>query len=121
MHAEVRVDGVALLLADEMPEFGTRSAASLGGSPVNIHHYVQDADAVFTKAKGLGGEVAYAIEDAPWGDRYGAIVDPTGVPWGIATHTEDLSPEQVGERMKAAMEKADAPTQGAEAASAPQG
>ncbi|MCY1011885.1 hypothetical protein OV079_41285 [Nannocystis pusilla] len=84
---------------------GSKSIADYQGTPVSLHHYVTDADAVFAKATSAGGKPLMPIGDMFWGDRYGMIVDPAGLAWGIATHKEDVSPEQMAERMKAEMAK----------------
>lgn len=120
MHAELDIGGDILMLSDEMPG-GAGSAQTLGGSPVMIHHYVADVDATFGTAVSSGGTELWALSDTFWGDRYGAIVDPAGLPWGVASHKEDLTPEQMKERMEAAMAAeggAAAPTEGEAAAPA---
>ena len=99
-----------LMISDEFPEMGSRSATSLGGSPVALHHYTTDADRTFTKITNAGGKPVMPVSDAFWGDRYGAATDPAGFLWGIATHKEDLSPEQIAERMKAEMARQPKPT-----------
>jgi uncharacterized glyoxalase superfamily protein PhnB len=101
MHAEVTIGDTVLMMADEFPEQGGQSAKTLGGSPVMIHHYVEDVVGVHKKAVGAGGTSAMEVSEMFWGDRYGAIVDPTMIPWGLATHVEDLSPEEMDKRMKA--------------------
>lgn len=101
MHAGLEIGTSKLMLSDEFPEMGSKSAVTLGGTPVHIHFYVPDADAQFNKATGAGGKVLMPMEDAFWGDRYGVVTDPAGLMWGIATHKEDPTPEQMAERMKA--------------------
>ena len=110
LHATLDFGDSRLMLGDEMLEMGLKSATTLGGSPVAIHYYVIDADAAFTKATGAGAKVVMPLTDMFWGDRYGAAVDPAGIMWGVATHKEDLSPEQMAERMKAQMAAAPKPT-----------
>jgi len=100
-HAELQIGDSRLFLADEFPEWG--SVGPRGGSPVTIHLYVTDADAAFARAVEAGATVAMPLEDAFWGDRYGKLVDPFGHHWSIAEHREDLTPEQMQERMAAAM------------------
>jgi PhnB protein len=102
MHAEVQIGDSRLMLADEFPEMGSKSAAALGGSPVMIHHYVDDAEATFAKATQAGAIEILPLADVFWGDRYGAVADPSGFGWGIATHIEDVPPEEMSERMQAA-------------------
>ena len=103
MHAGLEFGTSKLMLSDEFPEMGGKSAATLGGSPVQIHFYVTDADAQFNKATGAGGKASMPMADVFWGDRYGTVTDPAGFTWGLATHKEDLTPEQMAERMKATM------------------
>jgi uncharacterized glyoxalase superfamily protein PhnB len=104
MHAEVKIGDAVLMLSDEFPQMeGSKSAKTLGGSPVMIHHYTTDADATFAKATEAGAQALMPPENVFWGDRYAAVVDPVGMPWGIATHVEDVTPEQMAERAKAEM------------------
>lgn len=105
MHAEVLIGDSAIMLTDTFPEMGGKNAADLGGSPVGLLHYVTDVDGAFARAQTAGGKLAMPVTDMFWGDRYGALVDPFGVMWGVATHKEDVPPEQMGERMKQQMEK----------------
>jgi PhnB protein len=97
MHAGLRIGDSRLFLADEFPEYG--SSGPNGFSPVTIHLYVADADAAFDRAVEAGAEVSMPLMDAFWGDRYGKLVDPFGHHWSIAEHREDLTMEQVRERM----------------------
>jgi PhnB protein len=101
MHAGLRIGDSRLFLADEFPEWG--SSGPSGVSPVTIHLYVADADAAFDRAVEAGAEVSMPLMDAFWGDRYGKLVDPFGHHWSIAEHREDLTMEQVRERMTACM------------------
>ena len=100
-HAELQVGDSRLFLADEFPEHGSTGPA--GSSPVTIHLYVTDADATFARAVEGGATVAMPLADMFWGDRYGKFVDPFGHHWGVSEHLEDLTPEQMQERMAAAM------------------
>lgn len=99
MHAEVTIGNSRVMLVDEMPQMGCKSPKSLGGSPVTIHLYVNDVDKVYNQAVGAGAIPAMPITDMFWGDRYGMVIDPFGHQWSIATHKEDLSPQQCAERM----------------------
>jgi PhnB protein len=99
-HAALQVGDSRLFLADECPQAGVTGPN--GGSPVTIHLYVTDADAVFGRAVEAGATVAMPLADMFWGDRYGQVVDPFGHRWSIATHLEDLTPEQMEERKAAA-------------------
>jgi PhnB protein len=101
MHAELTFGDSVLMLSDEAPAMGSKSAKTLGGSPVNVVMYTPDADATFAAATQAGGTAAAPVTVMFWGDRYGAIVDPVGFTWGVATHIEDVTPEQMQERMAA--------------------
>ena len=101
-HAELKIGDSRLFLADEFPDYG--SVGPQGpSSPVVIHLYVEDADAAFNQAVAAGATVTMPVMDMFWGDRYGKLVDPFGHHWSIAEHLEDLTPEQMMERMAAAM------------------
>jgi len=100
-HAEIKIGDSVIFLADEFPGGNcTKSQQSLGGTSCSIHLYVPDADASFKKATDAGAKTAMPLADMFWGDRYGTVVDPFGHSWGIATHIEDLKPEEVEERAK---------------------
>jgi PhnB protein len=96
-HAELQVGNSRLFLADEFPEHGVTGPNS--SSPVKIHLYVTDANAAFGRAVKAGATVRKPLADMFWGDRYGMVVDPFGHHWSIAEHLEDLTPEQIQERM----------------------
>jgi len=98
MHAELRIGNSTVMLSEENPQWETKSAETLGGSPISLHLYVADADRAFQRAVDGGCEVAAPLMDAFWGDRYGKVKDPFGIQWGIATHKEDLSPAEMGKR-----------------------
>jgi uncharacterized glyoxalase superfamily protein PhnB len=98
-HAELQIGDSKLFLADEFPEHG--STGPNGSSPVTIHLYVDDTDATFNTAVEAGAKAAMPPADRFWGDRYAKVVDPFGHHWSIATHKEDLTPEQMKERMAA--------------------
>lgn len=100
-HAELQIGNSRLFLADEFPEFG--SSGPSGGSPVTIHLYVNDTDAAFGQAVGAGATATMPPVNMFWGDRYSKLVDPFGHHWSIATHLEDVTPEQMMERMAAGM------------------
>ncbi len=97
MHAAIRIGDSPVMLNDEFPNMGTLGPKAIGGSAVTIHLYVKDADAVWDSATNAGAKVVVPIADMFWGDRYGVIEDPFGHRWSIATHTRDLTPEQVME------------------------
>jgi uncharacterized glyoxalase superfamily protein PhnB len=98
-HAALQIGDSKIFLADEFPDYG--SVGPDGSSPVTIHLYVTDADAAFARAVEAGATVAMPLEDMFWGDRFGKLVDPFGHHWSIAEHLEDLTPEQMQERMAA--------------------
>lgn len=108
-HAEIRIGEGTVMLADEMPEMGHRAPQTLGGTPVTLMVYAPAVDARFAAAVAAGGEVKNALQDQFYGDRSGTIVDPFGHIWTIATHTEDVAPEEMDRRMKAMMSGGDKP------------
>ena len=101
MHAALRIGDSALMLVDEMPEWGALGPKALKGSPVTIHLYVTDVDAAVAQAVAAGAKVTMPVADMFWGDRYGQVEDPFGHKWSIATHTRDLSFEQIQAGMAA--------------------
>jgi PhnB protein len=102
MHAEIQIGDSRIMIADEFPEMGARSPESLGGSPVSIFLYVEDVDALAKQATSAGAKVLMPIQDQFWGDRYGKLTDPFGHVWDIATHKEDVAPEEMHKRAAAA-------------------
>lgn len=100
-HAELQVGSSRVMLADEFPEMGFMSPQSLGGSPVMLHLYVEDVDATVKTAEAAGGKVTRPVTDQFYGDRGGQLDDPFGHKWYVSTHIEDLSSEEIQERMKA--------------------
>jgi PhnB protein len=102
-HAEMTIGDSHVMLSDENPEWGNRTPASLGGTPVGLMIYVEDCDAVFAKAVEAGATPVMPIADQFYGDRSGTVLDPYGHKWTIATHKETLSPEVMKERMDAWM------------------
>jgi len=97
-HAEIRLGDSVIMLADEFPEFGGKSPQTLGGSPVCIHLYVDDVDAFFKQALAAGAKERRAVMDQFYGDRSGQLEDPFGHLWWVATHTEDVPPEELQKR-----------------------
>jgi PhnB protein len=102
MHAALRIGSSQLYLADEFPEMGSRGPELVGGSPVTIHLYVDDVDEVYNRAVEAGATGVMPPADMFWGDRFSKVIDPFGHHWSIATHVEDLTPEQMKERMATA-------------------
>ncbi len=98
-HAEIRIGDSQLMLADEMPEMKILGPQSVGGTPVSLCLYVEDSDALFSQAVSAGGIVERAMADQFYGDRSGVITDPFGHKWAIATHKEDVSPDEIRRRM----------------------
>jgi len=105
-HAELQIGDSRIMLADENPQMGNRSAESIGASPVSLYIYLPDCDAVVAKATAEGAKILKPVADQFYGDRSGFIQDPFGHLWGIATHKEDVSPNEMKERMKKAMQAA---------------
>ena len=102
MHAMIRIGDSPVMLVDEFPEWGSVAPSTLKGTPVTIHLYVPDADALFQRAVNAGAQVTMPLADMFWGDRFGVVQDPFGHQWSIATHVRDVSPEE----MQAALAKA---------------
>lgn len=94
MHAEVKIGNSILMIAD-VYEGMNQDPKGLGGTPVTIHMYVKDADKTYSQAIKAGATESMPIMDMFWGDRYGIVTDPWGHSWSIATHTQDLSEEQI--------------------------
>ena len=101
-HAELQIGDSHLMLADECPDMSNvRAPKSLGGTATSLHLYVEDADALFQRAVDAGATVSMPLMDTFWGDRYGQVTDPFGHQWGIATHQEDVSEEEIQRRAEA--------------------
>ena len=100
-HAEVKIGDSPIMLADEFPEMGYLGPKSRGGSSVSILLYVDDVDAVVRDAVAAGAKVLKPVQDQFYGDRSGFIEDPFGHHWGIATHKEDVPPEELKKRAEA--------------------
>ena len=96
MHATIQIGDSILMMGDEMPNPGcSKSAESLGASPVSLYIYVPNADAVFKQAVAAGAVATMPVADMFWGDRCGSLKDPFGYSWMIATHIRDLTSEEV--------------------------
>ncbi len=100
-HAEITIGDSCMMLADEHPESGALAPETIGGSPVGLHLYVEDVDAVVAKAVAAGATLTRPVADQFYGDRVGGITDPFGHRWFIATHKEDLSMDEIRQRAAA--------------------
>jgi len=105
MHAMIRIGDSAVMLVDEMPQAGALGPKSLKGSPVTIHLYVEDVDAVVKRAVSLGARVTMPVDDMFWGDRYGRLEDPFGHHWSVGTHKRDVTPEEMQQAMRGMAQK----------------
>jgi PhnB protein len=105
MHAEIKIGDSMIMLADEFPEMGAKSPQTLGGSPVGLCVYVPNVDQQFQQAIAAGAKEERPVKDQFYGDRSGTLRDPFGHQWTIATHTEDLTPEEIGKRAEEYMKK----------------
>jgi PhnB protein len=103
MHAEIKIGDSFVMLADEVPEMGARSPDTIGGTPVGLMIYTADVDAMTKQAIASGAKVDRPVQDQFYGDRSGTVVDPFGHKWTIATHKEDVSPEEMSRRFEEAM------------------
>ena len=102
-HAELEIGDSLVMLSDPFPQATTKSPSELGGTSASVFMYVEDVDATVKQAVDAGAKVTMEVSDQFWGDRFGSVVDPFGHQWSIATHVEDLSPEEIAERAKSAM------------------
>lgn len=99
-HATIRINGSAVMLVDEFPDWGSFGPKALKGSPVTIHLYVEDVDAFVTRAVDAGAKITMPLEDMFWGDRYCRLEDPFGHHWSVATHVRDVSREEMQRAMQ---------------------
>jgi PhnB protein len=100
-HAEIRIGDSIIMMADEFPEYGGKSPQTLGGTPVNIHLYLEDVDGFFKKALAAGAKERKPVKDQFYGDRSGQLEDPFGHLWWVATHKEDVPPDEMQKRVQA--------------------
>jgi PhnB protein len=100
-HAEIRIGDSIVMLSDEFPEMQCVSPKTLNGSPAGLHIYVADVDSAFQRAVSAGSTATMPPMDAFWGDRFGKLTDPFGHQWSIATHTQDLTPQQIAKNAEA--------------------
>lgn len=101
-HAELEIGNSVIMLADEHPEMDAHGPKSVGGTPVSLHVYVEDADSVFERATEAGAKSLRAVEDKFYGDRSGSFEDPFGHQWHVATHVEDVPPDEMSKRAEEA-------------------
>jgi PhnB protein len=102
-HAELEIGDALLMLSDPFPQASTKPPKEIGGTSASVFMYVEDVDAVVKKAVEAGASVTMEVADQFWGDRFGTVTDPFGHVWSIATHVEDVPPEEMAERAKTAM------------------
>ena len=98
MHAELKIGDSRFMMNDVM--MGGKGPRTYGGSPASFWLYVENSDAAFNRAVSAGAQVQMPLADQFWGDRYGSLTDPFGHVWGVATHKEDLTKEEMEKRMK---------------------
>jgi PhnB protein len=104
-HAELRIGDSMIMIADEMPGGEVRSPQSLGGTTTALFIYVKDVDSAYEKAVKAGAKAVMPPQDMFWGDRYGKLTDPFGHSWGLATHKEDVAPDEMKRRAEVEMAK----------------
>jgi PhnB protein len=102
-HAELEIGDSLVMLSDPFPQASTKPPNELSGTSVSVFMYVEDVDAVVKQAVDAGATVTMEVADQFWGDRFGSVKDPFGHLWSIATHVEDVPPEEMAERAKVAM------------------
>jgi PhnB protein len=102
-HAELEIGGSIMMVADPFPQATAKPPRELGGTTVGVFMYVEDVDAMVERAVDAGATVTMPVDDMFWGDRYGKLTDPFGHEWELATHTEDLTPEEMERRGREAM------------------
>jgi PhnB protein len=104
-HAEVEIGGSRIMLADEYPDMGYRGPKAIGGTPVTLHLYVDDVDAVARQAVAAGAKELRPVKDQFYGDRSGSFEDPFGHVWHISTHKEEVPPDELKRRAEEAMKQ----------------
>ena len=102
-HAELEIGDSLIMVSDPFPHAQSKPPKELGGTTGGVFLYVEDVDATFQQATGAGATVTMPLEDMFWGDRFGSVMDPFGHHWSLATHTEDLTEEEIAQRSEAAM------------------
>ena len=102
-HVELEIGDALIMLSDPFPQSSTKPPSEVGGATSSVFMYVEDVDAVVKQAVDAGATIVMEPEDQFWGDRFGTIKDPFGQIWGIATHVEDVAPEEIAKRGQEAM------------------
>ena len=102
-HAELQIGDSVVMLSDPFPQASTRPPSELGGTSASVFLYVEDVDAVVKQAVGEGATIVMEVADQFWGDRFGTVTDPFGHVWSVATHIEDVPPEEMAKRAEEAM------------------
>jgi PhnB protein len=102
-HAELEIGDSVVMIADAFPQSATRPPRELGGSSASVFLYVEDVDAVVRQAVDAGATVTMEVADQFWGDRFGTVRDPFGHVWSLATHVEDVPPDEMARRAEEAM------------------
>jgi PhnB protein len=102
-HAELELGDSMIMLGDQNPDIDVRGPRAIGGTPMMMHAYVEDVDSVFERAVSAGAKALRPVEDQFYGDRSGRFEDPFGHRWDVATHVEDVPPEEMEKRAAAAM------------------
>ena len=108
LHAMIQIGDSFVMMSDEFPNMGMNSPATLGGTAVTLHLYVEDSDKILKQAVDAGAVITMPLMDAFWGDRFGTVMDPYGHSWAIATHKIDMTPEglrKAGEEYFASLSK----------------
>ena len=103
-HAELKIGDSRIMLADEFPDMGARGPKAFGGTPVSLHLYVEDVDAVMKRALAAGAKEVRPVKDQFYGDRMGSVTDPFGHAWHISTHKEDVPADELKRRAEKAMQ-----------------
>ncbi|MFE7554002.1 VOC family protein [Streptomyces gardneri] len=112
-HAELTLGNSVIMLADEFPSMDFRSPKTVGGTPITLHLYVEDVDAVFAKALARGAKELQPVKNEFYGDRTGQLEDPFGHRWNLATHVEDVPEEEMEKRAKEALQSLQPPSDAA--------
>ncbi len=105
MHAELKIGSSIIMMGEENPQFPCKSSETLGGSAISFYLYLNNVDEAFKVAVEAGAKVTMPVEEMFWGDRAGTVLDPFGYSWTLATHTRDLTPQEIAAGAQAACAK----------------